>query len=159
MHEAGDRTQDGYRGQDERRDGKDQRGEDTGRPGGVGRSGGLPAEETALELRLEGKPRDKGAGTPRRRGPCNSRRCGRDQAPSEGVTGPPGLVLSTQPSWMNPGPWRGGPQIWHLLRTWDGPWKTPGRQSGGPRNPREKGKGLSSIFFSDPLGGAARLCL
>ena len=76
MHEAGDHTQEGYRGQDERGDGKDQRGEETGRPGSVGRSGGLPAEETALELRLEGKSRDKGTGTPRRRGPCNSRRCG-----------------------------------------------------------------------------------
>ena len=76
MREAGDRTQEVYRGQEERGDRKDQRGEETGRPGSVGRSGGLPAEETALELRLEGKPRDKGTGTPRRRGPCNSGRCG-----------------------------------------------------------------------------------
>ena len=70
----------------------------------------------------------------------------------------PGLVLSTRPS-LDERPWHGGPQIWHPLRAWEGPWKTPGSQSGSPRNPREKGKGLSSIPFSDPLGGAASLCL
>ena len=42
-----------------RGDRKDQRGEETGRPGSLGRSGGLPGEETALELRLEGRQRNK----------------------------------------------------------------------------------------------------
>lgn len=66
----------------------------------MGRTGGLPGEETALELRLEGKQGDKGTGTPRRKG---------GPAIARGPAGRlPGLVRSTQgPPWMHSGPWRG----------------------------------------------------